>query len=49
MVCQPTLYRRGFMSRGVVEHDVAVQVRWDVGIDFLEECQEFGGAVPGVQ
>jgi hypothetical protein len=37
------------MGGGVVEHDVAVQVCGDFGVDFLEERQKFLGAMTGMQ
>ena len=44
MVCQPTLYRRCLMGRGVVENQVDVEIGGHFTVDFAQEGQELGGA-----
>lgn len=49
MGLQPTFNRGRFVRGGVVEHDVAVQVRRYFSVDLFEKPQEFLTAVTGVQ
>jgi hypothetical protein len=49
MCSEPTLNRRRLVSGGVVENQMDVEVGGDIGIDLLEEGQEFLGAMAGVQ
>ena len=46
---QPALDRRGLVRRGVVEHQVHVEVGRDLAVDGLQELLELDRAVAGVQ
>src|SRR5437879_10751393 len=43
---KPALDRRCLVGRGVVEHDVHVEVCWYGGVDQVEETAELLGAMP---
>jgi hypothetical protein len=49
MGCQPTFHSGYLVGGGVVEHDVAVQIRGHFGVDLLQKRQELPGAMTGVQ
>jgi hypothetical protein len=40
MASEPSFDRRGLVGRGVVEHQVHVEVGGDLGVDLLEERQK---------